>query len=60
MLQESMMNEVGFLFFRISDSSGLTQVLEGGPWMIRGVLLFVFPWDPLQRLVKPEHKMYPL
>lgn len=58
--QEAMMNEHGFLFFRFSAVDGIRQVLEGGPWMIRGVPLFVFPWDPLQGLVKPEHKSCPL
>lgn len=58
--QEAMMNDHGFLFFRFSAVDGLRQVLEGGPWMIRGVPLFVFPWDPLQGLEKPEHKSCPL
>ncbi|KAJ9542248.1 hypothetical protein OSB04_028754 [Centaurea solstitialis] len=58
--QEAMMNDNGFLFFRFSSVDGLRQVMEGGPWMIRGVPLFVFPWDPMQGLVKPEHKTCPL
>ncbi|KAJ9542755.1 hypothetical protein OSB04_029261 [Centaurea solstitialis] len=58
--QEAMMNNHGFIFFRFSSHDGMRQVMEGGPWMIRGVPLFVFPWDPLQGLVKPEHKTCPL
>ncbi|KAJ9536716.1 hypothetical protein OSB04_un000101 [Centaurea solstitialis] len=58
--QEAMMNNHGFLFFRFSSADGMRQVMEEGPWMIRGVPLFVFPWDPLQGLVKPEHKTCPL
>ncbi|KAJ9557375.1 hypothetical protein OSB04_011989 [Centaurea solstitialis] len=58
--QEAMMNDNGFLFFRFSSVDGLRQVMEGGPCMIRGVPLFVFPWDPMQGLVKPEHKTCPL
>ncbi|KAJ9539131.1 hypothetical protein OSB04_031864 [Centaurea solstitialis] len=58
--QEAMMNDNGFLFFRFSSIDGMRQVMEGGPWMIRGVPLFVFPWDPMQGLVKPEHKTCPL
>ncbi|KAJ9535253.1 LOW QUALITY PROTEIN: hypothetical protein OSB04_un001658 [Centaurea solstitialis] len=47
------------VFFRFNSVDGLRQVLEGGPWMIRGIPLFVFAWDPLQGLVKPEHKSCP-
>ncbi|KAJ9536708.1 LOW QUALITY PROTEIN: hypothetical protein OSB04_un000093 [Centaurea solstitialis] len=57
---EAMMNENGFFFFRFNGVSGMNKVLEGGPWMIRVFPLFVFPWDPLQGLVKPEHKSCPL
>lgn len=34
-IQKMMMNAMGFFFFKILNEKSLTDVLEGGPWMVR-------------------------
>ncbi|KAJ9552594.1 hypothetical protein OSB04_016639 [Centaurea solstitialis] len=46
--------------FLFNDEGGCKQVIDAGPLMIRGVPLFVAPWDPLKGLSKPVHDSCPL
>lgn len=55
-----MMNSSGFYFFKFNNVGGSINVVEAGPIMIRGVPLFIFPWDPTKGLVKPTHTSCPL
>lgn len=57
---DMMMNPNGFYFFKFNDIGGCNQVIEAGPVMIRGIPLFVFPWDPTKGLTKPTHCTCPL
>lgn len=59
-LNDVIMNGRGFFFFKFNDLGGSTQVMENGPWMVNGVPLFVYHWDPMKGLVKPEHTTCPL
>ena len=57
---DMMMNSNGYCFFKFNNEGGCSQVVENGPLMIRGVPLFVFPWDPSKGLTKPIHTTCPL
>lgn len=57
---DAMMNENGFFFFRFNDEGGSAQAVGEGPLMIKGVPMFVFPWDPTKGLHKPKHTTCPL
>ncbi|KAJ9536675.1 LOW QUALITY PROTEIN: hypothetical protein OSB04_un000148 [Centaurea solstitialis] len=57
---QAMMNNNGIMFFKFNDLGGCSQVLAGGPLMIRGVPMFVAQWDPLKGLTKPIHTTCPL
>ncbi|KAJ9536532.1 hypothetical protein OSB04_un000284 [Centaurea solstitialis] len=57
---DAMMNNNGVYFFKFNDEGGCKQVIDAGPLMIRGVPLFVAPWDPLKGLSKPVHDSCPL
>ncbi|XP_022015038.1 uncharacterized protein LOC110914558 [Helianthus annuus] len=40
------MNSDGFFFFKFDSKEGMAKVLEGGPWLIRKVPLFLNVWSP--------------
>ncbi|GKA08421.1 zinc knuckle CX2CX4HX4C containing protein [Tanacetum coccineum] len=42
----------GFLFFKFSSNEGVDSVLRDGPWMIRGVPIFLNKWSPSLSLLK--------
>ncbi|XP_021979806.1 uncharacterized protein LOC110875922 [Helianthus annuus] len=55
-----MMNTSGFFFFKFDSKEGLTKVLEGGPWLIRKVPLFLNVWSPKVTLKKDSIKTVPI
>ncbi|XP_021992554.1 uncharacterized protein LOC110889344 [Helianthus annuus] len=55
-----MMNTSGFFFFKFDSKEGLTKVLEGGPWLIRKVPLFLNIWSPKVTLKKDSIKTVPI
>nr|XP_043639257.1 uncharacterized protein LOC122610328 [Erigeron canadensis] len=55
-LQRIMMNANGFFFFKFSNSKGLKEVLEGGPWIVRNSPIFLNVWTPSTILKKEELK----
>ncbi|MFS7912653.1 hypothetical protein Hanom_Chr02g00132441 [Helianthus anomalus] len=55
-----MMNTSGFFFFKFDSKDGLTKVLEGGPWLIRKVPLFLNVWSPKVALKKDGIKAVPV
>ncbi|XP_021996195.1 uncharacterized protein LOC110893393 [Helianthus annuus] len=55
-----MMNESGFFFFKFDSKDGLMKVLEGGPWLIRKVPLFLNVWSPKITLKKDCIKTVPI
>ncbi|MFS7967920.1 hypothetical protein Hanom_Chr09g00791531 [Helianthus anomalus] len=55
-----MMNTSGFFFFKFDSKDGLTKVLEGGPWLIRKVPLFLNVWSPKVALKKDCIKAVPV
>ncbi|XP_021971338.1 uncharacterized protein LOC110866498 [Helianthus annuus] len=55
-----MMNTSGFFFFKFDSKEGLTKVLEGGPWLIRKVPLFLNVWSPKVTLKKDSIKTVPV
>ncbi|XP_021991415.1 uncharacterized protein LOC110888183 [Helianthus annuus] len=50
----------GFFFFKFDSKEGLTKVLEGGPWLIRKVPLFLNIWSPKVTLKKDSIKTVPI
>ncbi|XP_022003117.1 uncharacterized protein LOC110900537 [Helianthus annuus] len=58
--QKLMLNSAGFFFFKFDSRDGLTKVLEGGPWLIRKVPLFLNIWSPKVSLKKDGVKAIPL
>ncbi|KAJ0746720.1 hypothetical protein HanOQP8_Chr05g0181201 [Helianthus annuus] len=55
-----MMNSDGFFFFKFDSKDGMTKVLEGGPWLIRKVPLFLNVWSPKVSLKKDGIKNVPV
>nr|XP_043625572.1 uncharacterized protein LOC122596998 [Erigeron canadensis] len=55
-LQKVMMNASGFFFFKFSDTKGMKEVLDGGPWLIRNIPIFLRKWSPTVQLKKEEIK----
>lgn len=58
--RDATVNGHGFFFFRFNDEGGCSQVVESSPLMIKGIPLFVAPWDPSKGIHKPEHTTCPL
>lgn len=48
-----MMNSNGF-FFKFDLKTGLEQVLENGPWMIRTIPIILNTWTPNMNLTKDD------
>ncbi|XP_021968930.1 uncharacterized protein LOC110864167 [Helianthus annuus] len=55
-----MMNTNGFFFFKFDSKEGLMKVLEGGPWLIRKMPLFLNIWSPKVSLRKEGIKSVPI
>ncbi|XP_021985797.1 uncharacterized protein LOC110881991 [Helianthus annuus] len=55
-----MMNSSGFFFFKFEEKEGMMKVLEGGPWLIRKIPLFLNVWSPKVSLKKDGIKTLPL
>ncbi|XP_022032208.1 uncharacterized protein LOC110933287 [Helianthus annuus] len=55
-----MMNSDGFFFFKFDSKEGMAKVLEGGPWLIRKVPLFLNVWSPSVSLKKEGIKSIPV
>ncbi|GKG02587.1 retrovirus-related pol polyprotein from transposon TNT 1-94, partial [Tanacetum coccineum] len=45
-LQKVMRDDDGVFFFKFTSLTGLEQVLEKGPWMIRNQPLILTKWEP--------------
>ncbi|XP_022032619.1 uncharacterized protein LOC110933720 [Helianthus annuus] len=57
---KAMMNSSGFFFFKFDSKEGMAKVLEGGPWLIRKVPLFLNVWSPSISLKKGGIKSVPV
>ncbi|XP_022030846.1 uncharacterized protein LOC110931776 [Helianthus annuus] len=57
---KAMMNSEGFFFFKFATKEGMNQVLEGGPWLIRKMPLFLNVWGPTVSLKKDGIKSVPV
>ncbi|XP_021975503.1 uncharacterized protein LOC110870630 [Helianthus annuus] len=55
-----MMNADGFFFFKFDSKEGMAKVLEGGPWLIRKMPLFLNVWSPSVSLKKEGIKSVPV
>ncbi|GKE16433.1 retrovirus-related pol polyprotein from transposon TNT 1-94 [Tanacetum coccineum] len=44
--QKLIKNEDGFFFFKFASLSGVEQVLEQGPWLIRNIPIILTKWSP--------------
>ncbi|XP_022040559.1 uncharacterized protein LOC110943111 [Helianthus annuus] len=55
-----MMNSAGFFYFKFESNEGMMKVLEGGPWLIRKIPLFLNKWSPKVSLKKDGIKTIPL
>nr|KAJ0219421.1 hypothetical protein LSAT_V11C300156720 [Lactuca sativa] len=53
-LKDIMVNDEGFFFFKFDSKEGMMSVLEGGPWLINNVPMFVQRWRPGLVLSKPQ------
>ncbi|KAL4567125.1 hypothetical protein LXL04_022699 [Taraxacum kok-saghyz] len=59
-IEEVMVNEEGFYFFRFSSEQGVKGVLEGGPWLIFNNPIIIRRWATGLNLSKPEHNSVPV
>ncbi|GJR89610.1 uncharacterized protein Tco_0213621 [Tanacetum coccineum] len=59
-IQKSMMNANGFFFFKFSSEKGVDEVLENGPWMIRGIPIILNKWNPSVSLNKENLSKVPV
>ncbi|XP_052625962.1 uncharacterized protein LOC128132980 [Lactuca sativa] len=55
-----MVNDEGFFFFKFDSKEGMMNVLEGGPWLINNVPMFVQRWRPGLVLSKPQINSVPV
>ncbi|KAJ9536677.1 hypothetical protein OSB04_un000150 [Centaurea solstitialis] len=55
-----MMNPNGFFYIKFNDVGGCDHVVEEGMVMIRGIPMFIIPWDPSKGLRRPSHETCPL
>nr|KAJ0221735.1 hypothetical protein LSAT_V11C200050550 [Lactuca sativa] len=59
-LKDIMVNDEGFFFFKFDSKEGMMNVLEGGPWLINNVPMFVQRWRPGLVLSKPHINSVPV
>ncbi|GKC22238.1 zinc knuckle CX2CX4HX4C containing protein [Tanacetum coccineum] len=50
----------GYFFFKFSSTEGVDSVLRDGPWMIRGVPIFLNKWSPSVSLLKEDLSHVPV
>ncbi|XP_071728299.1 uncharacterized protein [Rutidosis leptorrhynchoides] len=55
-----MMNSKGFFFFKFATESGMLEVLESSPWMIRTIPIILNKWSPNVSLAKEDHSKVPV
>ncbi|GJU18979.1 eukaryotic aspartyl protease family protein [Tanacetum coccineum] len=55
-----MKNDDGIFLFKFADKSGMEQVLERGPWLIRNTPLILNKWTPSLSLKKDEVTKIPV
>ncbi|GJT38848.1 ribonuclease H-like domain-containing protein [Tanacetum coccineum] len=59
-LQKLMRNDAGVFIFKLSTKSGLEQVLERGPWIIRNSSIILNKWTPYLSLALNEATKVPV
>ena len=59
-LKDIMVNDEGFFFFKFDSKEGMMNVIEGGPWLINNVPLFIQRWRPGLVLSKPQINSVPV
>ncbi|CAI9259090.1 unnamed protein product [Lactuca saligna] len=59
-LKDILVNDEGFFFFKFDSKEGMMNVLEGGPWLINNVPMFVQRWRPGLVLSKPQINSVPV
>ncbi|KAI3802202.1 hypothetical protein L1987_30332 [Smallanthus sonchifolius] len=60
-LSRLMMNAKGFFFFfKFNTKSGMDQLLEDGPWMIKNVPIILNEWSPSVSVVKEDTTSVPV
>lgn len=59
-LKDIMVNDEGFFFFKFDSKEGMMNVIEGGPWLINNVPLFIQRWRPGLVLCKPQINSVPV
>ncbi|GJU07090.1 retrovirus-related pol polyprotein from transposon TNT 1-94, partial [Tanacetum coccineum] len=52
--QKVIKDEDGFFYFKFSSLTGLEQVLEQGPWLIRNIPIILTKWSPNLSLTKDK------
>ncbi|GJX74351.1 hypothetical protein Tco_0312946, partial [Tanacetum coccineum] len=58
--QKVIKDEDGFFFFKFTSLSGLEQVLEQGPWLIRNIPIILTKWSPNLALTKDKVTKVPV
>ncbi|GJW32958.1 hypothetical protein Tco_0052990 [Tanacetum coccineum] len=58
--QKVIKDEDGFFFFKFTSLSGLEQVLEQGPWLIRNIPIILTKWSPNLVLTKDKVTKVPV
>ncbi|KAL4566957.1 hypothetical protein LXL04_022527 [Taraxacum kok-saghyz] len=59
-IEDLMVNDEGYYFFKFSTVQGMFEVMENGPWLINNVPIFVQRWKPGLVLSKPAINMVPV
>ncbi|GJW68309.1 hypothetical protein Tco_0122733 [Tanacetum coccineum] len=58
--QKVIKDEDGFFFFKFALLSGVEQVLEQGPWLIRNIPIILTKWSPNLSLTKDKVSKVPV
>ncbi|GJY93720.1 retrovirus-related pol polyprotein from transposon TNT 1-94 [Tanacetum coccineum] len=58
--QKVIKDDDGFFFFKFTSTTGLEQVLEQGPWMIRNTPIILTKWSPNMTLTKDKVTKVPV
>ncbi|GJV21622.1 hypothetical protein Tco_1370642 [Tanacetum coccineum] len=59
-IRKLMRNDDGVFLFKFADKTGMEQVLERGPWLIRNTPLILNKWTPTSSLKKDEVTKVPV
>ncbi|PWA78164.1 ATPase, F1/V1/A1 complex, alpha/beta subunit, Zinc knuckle CX2CX4HX4C [Artemisia annua] len=57
---EHVMLRNGFFLFKFSSLEGMTKVLDGGPWFIKSMPIFLHTWVPNTRLEREKITKVPV